>query len=115
VRKGFITMINHYLEVRDSLRMLFLLVDIRREPGDFEQAVLEFARNSSIPLCVVATKSDKVSINKKQSHIKTISTALGIAKSDIICTSAQTGEGKKELLRLISTHSANRPAQSGKE
>ena len=49
-----------YFEVRQSLRGLFLVVDIRRQLTDFDQQMLSFAELVALPTHVLLTKTDKL-------------------------------------------------------
>jgi len=49
-----------YFEVRQSLRGLFLIVDIRRQLTTFDEQMLAFAEQVSLPTHVLLTKTDKL-------------------------------------------------------
>jgi len=49
-----------YFEARHSLRGLFLIVDIRRQITAFDEQMLEFAEQVSLPTHVLLTKTDKL-------------------------------------------------------
>lgn len=53
-------LIAEYFEVRQSLRGLFLVVDIRRQLTAFDRQMLAFAEAVSLPTHVLLTKSDKL-------------------------------------------------------
>jgi GTP-binding protein len=53
-------LIADYFEVRQSLRGLFLVVDIRRRLTDFDQQMLSFAELIALPTHVLLTKTDKL-------------------------------------------------------
>jgi len=55
------TMLAHYLETRQSLRGLILLMDIRHPLKDLDQKMMQWARNRSLPMHVLLTKADKLS------------------------------------------------------
>lgn len=106
VRKKFIPMISEYIEKRENLRLAFLLVDARRTPGDFEHDLIELLAGNKIPVVITLTKCDKLSKNELGRSISTISKALDISRDSVFITSAQTGEGRKELLNLINEFSS---------
>ena len=49
-----------YFEARQSLQGLFLIVDIRRQITAFDEQVLAFAEQVSLPTHVLLTKADKL-------------------------------------------------------
>jgi GTP-binding protein len=53
-------LIADYFETRQSLRGLFLIMDIRRQVTDFDRLMLAFAEQVSLPTHVLLTKTDKL-------------------------------------------------------
>ncbi|MCH8099882.1 MAG: YihA family ribosome biogenesis GTP-binding protein [Proteobacteria bacterium] len=49
-----------YFENRQSLRGLFMIVDIRRQLTEFDRQMLSFAEHVALPTHVLLTKSDKL-------------------------------------------------------
>lgn len=49
-----------YFEARQSLKGLFLIVDIRRQITEFDEHMLNFAEQVSLPTHVLLTKTDKL-------------------------------------------------------
>ena len=49
-----------YFEARQSLQGLFLIVDIRRQITKFDEQILAFAEQVSLPTHVLLTKADKL-------------------------------------------------------
>lgn len=49
-----------YFEMRQSLRGMFLIVDIRRQLTDFDRQMLKFAESVALPTHVLLTKTDKL-------------------------------------------------------
>jgi len=49
-----------YFEMRQSLRGMFLIVDIRRQLTDFDRQMLGFANSVGLPVHVLLTKTDKL-------------------------------------------------------
>ncbi len=105
LRKSFLPMIRSYIEVRENLRMVFLLVDIRRDPDDFERNILELCMRNRRPVAVVLTKADKVGSNELPRRRKKILTALSIPEESTILSSTLKGKGKKEILSVINEFS----------
>ena len=101
IKKKFLPMIKEYIDKRDNLKLAFLLIDIRRVPGDYEKEIISLLTNNKVSVVITLTKCDKLSNNQRSKSIAAIQKALGIDKDSIFLTSAETGEGKKELLGLI--------------
>jgi len=49
-----------YFEIRQSLKGMFLIVDIRRQLTDFDRQMLGFADTVALPTHVLLTKADKL-------------------------------------------------------
>ncbi|TAL37239.1 MAG: YihA family ribosome biogenesis GTP-binding protein [Spirochaetes bacterium] len=101
LKKQFLPLIKSYISARDRIRLVFLLIDIRREPGDFEREMIALLTERGIPIAIVATKCDKFSRGKRLTRRREIASALDIGVDSVFLSSAETGEGKKELLGLI--------------
>ena len=101
IKKKLLPMINEYIEKRENLKLAFLLIDIRRVPGDYEKDIIELFAKNRVPVVITLTKCDKLSKNQRQKNISDIQKSLGIDKNSIFLTSSETNEGKKELLMLI--------------
>ena len=59
----------HYLDVRDSLRGLVLLMDIRHPLKELDQMMIDWAFNRELPIHVLLTKADKLSRGQAQSTV----------------------------------------------
>lgn len=101
-RKTFKPMVEEYFRTRQQLRLVFLLQDIRREPGDADREIYQFLRDLNLEVRIVATKADKVSNNEKIQTMKIIAQGLGVAAGDIIVSSVLHKKGGDELARVIS-------------
>lgn len=61
-----------YLEDREELCAIFLLVDIRHEPTNDDVMMYEWIKHFGYNCVVIATKSDKISRGQYQKHINII-------------------------------------------
>ncbi|PYI52201.1 ribosome biogenesis GTP-binding protein YihA/YsxC [Paenibacillus flagellatus] len=94
--------IESYLLKRELLRALLLLIDIRHPPTRDDVAMYDWLSHYGIPVCIVATKADKVPRGKWQKHVKVIRETLFVRGGDpIVVFSSETGQGKDELWSLI--------------
>ena len=94
-------LIESYLRRTTQLRGIVLLLDIRREPSDDDRAMLDFLAEMGVPTIVALTKKDKLSKAAAVEQGADISRALMLASEQVIPFSAQTGEGRIELLEAI--------------
>jgi len=90
-----------YLGRRRELALGVLLVDSRRVPNADDRAVLAALFDMGVPLIVVATKSDKLKGNEVESAMRTIREGLGLPDGQPLRVSGVTGEGVKELWRIL--------------
>lgn len=51
----------HYLEVRESLKGLVLLMDVRHPLKDLDQMMVDWSLNRNLPVHILLTKADKLS------------------------------------------------------
>lgn len=96
------TMIENYLYNSDMLRAVFLLVDIRHEPGLNDIQMFDWVKYVGYDPIVIATKSDKLKRSQIDKHIKMIRTGLNADKDTIIIPfSAVTGDGLDIIYDLM--------------
>jgi GTP-binding protein len=97
-RKSWGPMIEGFLKKRVGLRGVVILVDARRGLESEEHDLLEFLRHIGQASLVVATKIDQLSASKRKPR------ALELAKeagTRVVTFSANTGEGRDQLLRAV--------------
>lgn len=101
VRKQFLPMVERYLDVRDSLAGVVLVADIRREPGEQEDALIERVAEREIPLLLVLSKSDKLSKSKLGLRVREVARAYDLEADHFFPYSGLTGAGRDELWRTL--------------
>ncbi len=95
-------MMEKYLENRQTLLKVVLLVDIRHAPSKQDVEMYDYLRYYGLDGVVVATKADKVSRNQIPKQIKMIRQTLRLEKDDIVIpVSALKRTGYEELLDVI--------------
>ena len=62
----------HYLEARQSLQGLVLLMDIRHPLKELDEAMMSWALERQLPVHVVLTKADKLSRGPAQSALRQV-------------------------------------------
>lgn len=100
-KKRWGEMMQAYFEQAQPLRQVLHLVDIRHEPTADDVQMNLFLRQMGIPFTVVATKADKISRGARMKQLAPICRALLVQPWEIICTSAEDGTGREELLALM--------------
>ena len=95
-------MIEEYIENRDSLKKVYMLVDFRIKPTQDDLLMYNFLKYYNLPVTVVATKVDKVSRNDRDKQIKLITDELNIREEDnLVLFSIKTKLGKAEIHKEI--------------
>ena len=95
-------MIEEYLEKRDSLKRVFLLIDFRHKPTEDDLLMYNFLKYYNLPVTVIATKADKISGSKKEKNLKTLLKDLDLViGDDLVVFSSVTRLGVKEVLNKI--------------
>lgn len=90
--------IEQYMVSRKPLRMVILIVDLRHPPTADDQAMYNWLKHKGLPVCVVATKADKIPKSKWQKHLKVVRETLEKDKEDpLILFSSEIGMGVEEL------------------
>lgn len=101
IRK-FGLMVEEYLEKRQELKRVFLLIDFRHKPTNDDVLMYNFLKYYQIPVTIVATKADKVSSREKDKNIKQIKDILDIVVGDnLILFSSISKLGREEILSTI--------------
>lgn len=95
-------MIESFLQTREPLKLVLLVIDIRHAPSKDDQMMYDWLKHYEIPICIVATKADKIPKSKWDKHIKLVRETLGASTSDpFILFSSETGKGREELWAAI--------------
>ena len=95
-------MINRYLEGSKTLRVVFLLVDIRHKPNANDIQMYEWCVHYGFNPIIIATKEDKIKRSQKQKQIKQIREALDLVEgTPVIPYSSMTKSGREEIWEYI--------------
>lgn len=104
-REKWELMIRKYFLKRPNLVNTFILVDARIEPKKADIEFINWFGQEQLPFSVVFTKADKLTANQLASNIADFKAKLSETWEELpstVITSAETGEGRGELLSLIS-------------
>ncbi|MEW6347818.1 MAG: ribosome biogenesis GTP-binding protein YihA/YsxC [Thermodesulfobacteriota bacterium] len=102
VKKQWGPMIRSYIEEREALAGIVVILDCRHPPTDSDIQLVDFLTAHNVPLILAATKADKLSYGRTLNARKSIETKVG-ANNPVILFSSITGLGKKELWKEIKT------------
>ena len=84
-------LVRGYLESAEDLRVIFLLLDSRRTPGEHDLQMHEWGRElDTVAEKVILTKADKLSNNQLIKAQRDIAGALEMDEADLISASAVT-------------------------
>lgn len=94
-------MIEKYLRTSNRLKRVFLLIDIRHEPGANDKMMYDWIVSSGYEPVIIATKLDKIKRSQIDKQIKFVCTALGAAKESVVPFSAVSKQGREEIYEII--------------
>lgn len=95
-------MIEEYLEKREELKRVFMLIDFRMKPTEDDLLMYNFLKYYNLPVTVIATKADKVGGSKKAKNLKMILDTLDLViGDDLIVFSAVNKLGVKDVHKKI--------------
>ena len=110
VRAGFEPMIRAYLEGREALRLVWVLVDARHPPTELDIQLVAWLRSIQVPFQVAMTKSDRLSGNQRPRALSTCVQALELDGTDqAVLTSSKTHAGIPTMWRTIERAAAEEP------
>lgn len=92
-------LIEQYFENRSAIALVVQLVDSRMPPTSLDFQLAEWLKERNIPRMIVATKSDKLSNNQKVASMRIFEKSFGA--QSVIMSSAETGEGYKEIWKRV--------------
>ena len=105
-------LIEKYLNGSQQLRAVFLLIDIRHEPGANDRMMYEWICHNGYNPIIIATKLDKINRSQIQKQMKLIRQGLNVRPgTTIIPFSSQTKQGREEIYELIDSLLEENPAE----
>lgn len=107
LKNKFGLIMEDYLEGRENLKMVFMLVDFRHKPTEDDVMMYKYLKHYNIPVSVICTKLDKISKNAVTKNKAIVMNTLGMEDEPILF-SAITKEGKQEVSNKIVEYAINR-------
>ncbi|MFO7605301.1 MAG: ribosome biogenesis GTP-binding protein YihA/YsxC [Desulfurivibrionaceae bacterium] len=98
VKNDWQGLITSYLEKRENLRCVVVIVDMRHNAKDQDLELVAWLRMMALPLLLVYTKADKLSGNQRGKLAAALDREFGANRAERVIFSAKTGEGMDELL-----------------
>ena len=98
--------IDAYLDKREALTCLFVLLDCRLEPQKNDLEFINRLGENGIPFAVIFTKIDKISQSKLNENVANYKARLLETWEElppVFCTSSEHKKGKEEILNYIET------------
>ncbi|MBT8091699.1 MAG: ribosome biogenesis GTP-binding protein YihA/YsxC [Gammaproteobacteria bacterium] len=95
MRRHWAELMAEYFETRQSLKGMFLIVDMRRRITPFDQQMLAFAESVGLPTHVLLTKADKLSRGQAAKSVLEVKRELGDAAT-VQPFSALTRQGEEQ-------------------
>ncbi|MCI8702807.1 MAG: YihA family ribosome biogenesis GTP-binding protein [Anaerotignum sp.] len=77
-------MIEEYLQKREELKAIILLIDIRHEPGKNDVMMYEWLKHYGYDIIIAATKSDKLNRSQIPKQLSVIRKTLGLGAEDVL-------------------------------
>lgn len=97
--------VDAYLQTRECLKGLILIMDVRHPLKEIDQQVIAWATQSDVPLHILLSKSDKLNKNERKQSLMQVENALEPLHSNISVQlfSALKKEGVTEARQILNT------------
>ena len=96
--------VGDYIEQRDNLRQVFVLIDSRLPPQQIDLDFIHWLSGCNVPFALVFTKADKQSVGKTKAVVATFMESLAeyiTGSPEIIISSSKTRDGRVPILKSI--------------
>lgn len=95
--------LERYLQNRDALRGLVLLMDVRHPLKDFDLQIIQWAGVAEMPLHILLTKADKLKRGAAKTALLTTQKALASYQGELSIQlfSARSGDGARGLSKKL--------------
>ncbi len=81
--------IEDYLEKRDNISVVVMVVDIRHKPTADDQMMYDYILKTNLPFMVITNKADKIAITKVDNEVNRIKDFFGISYTTILPFSSE--------------------------
>ena len=102
IKKTWRIMVERYLLNRQTLKSVVFIIDIRRNPTEWDLKMKSWLEENGIDYILVATKTDKVTKKERKDKLNKISEAFLQDKDTVLIPfSSKNKEGRKKLWNEI--------------
>jgi GTP-binding protein len=102
LKNKFGLIMEDYLENRNNLKMVFMLVDFRHKPTSDDILMYNYLKYYNLKVTVIATKIDKISFGQREKYKNIILKTLDLKEGDnLILFSSVTKDGKKDVYNTV--------------
>lgn len=104
MRNHWRELLTRYVETRQSLTGLVMVMDARRPLTDYDWMMLEWVRDHSLAVHLLITKADKLNRGEQTLTLRNVrARTAGFASAQLFSAVAQTGmeEARRHTLRLL--------------
>jgi GTP-binding protein len=101
IRETWKPMVESYLQTREGIRLVVLILDARRGASAEDLTLLDWLEYHQIPSLIVLTKADKLSQLERARQKKTLADIPLLSGKPTCFFSAFTGEGKEDIWKHI--------------
>jgi len=98
------TLITGYLESRENLKCVIVIVDIRHAMKIVDLQLVDWLRSRGVPFLLVYTKADKLSANQRSKNVAILDAGFGVSNSERLVFSAKTGMGRDRLIQSLDSY-----------
>ena len=101
--------LRRYLLQRENLYCVFVLIDSRHEAQEVDLKFMEWLGISQIPFSIIFTKTDKLKPEELEANLENYEAELFKTWETMpgyFVSSAETGDGKEEILKFIASVNA---------
>ena len=104
MRENWQHLISRYIEQRQSLRCVVVIVDLRHSPKEMDRQLIDWLRDRGKQILPVYTKADKLSANQRKRNSALLDAGLGVPADERVVFSAKTGQGLEQLRNSLSQY-----------
>lgn len=104
VQSSWQQLITGYLQNRERLACVVVIVDVRHEIKDHDLGLVEWLRLNNIEFLLVYTKSDKLSGNELHKHAAALDAGFTVTSDRRILFSAKSGKGCEQVKSVLASY-----------
>ncbi len=99
--------VGDYIEQRENLRLIFVLIDSRLPPQQIDLDFINWLAGCVVPFVLIFTKADKQTAGKTQASIAAFQQSVSewiTGTAPVIVSSSKTRDGRVGILKAIEQH-----------